>query len=64
LALIGILLRRKWRALIIGLLAILDVPITLFLVSGAGRIGALAIDPLIIYLALENYSLILRKNHP
>ena len=56
-ALIGILLRRKWGAVTIGLLAILNIPITLFLVSGAGRIGALVIDLLIIYLAYENYKL-------
>jgi hypothetical protein len=60
-ALIGILLRSRWGAVIIGLLAILDVPLTLYLVSGANRIGALVIDLLIICLAYENYKLVASK---
>jgi hypothetical protein len=57
-ALIGILLRRKWGVITSGLLAIMDIPIVLFVVGGAGRIGAFVVDLIIIYLAYENYKLI------
>jgi hypothetical protein len=57
-ALIGILLKKKWGAVISGLLAILDLPLALFLISGPGRIGALVLDAIIIYLAYENYKLV------
>ena len=57
-ALVGILLKRKWGVITCGILAILDIPIVLFMVGGAGRIGALVVDLIIIYLAYENYKLI------
>jgi len=56
-ALVGILLRKKWGTVITGLLAILDLPLVLFLISGPDRIGALVVDT-IIYLTYDNYKLL------
>lgn len=63
-ALIGILLKRKWGFITCGLLAILDIPVVLFVVGGVGRIGALVVDLIIIFLAYENYKLIFAREPP
>ncbi len=63
-ALVGILLKRKWGAGISGFLAIMDLPLTLFLISGPARIAALVVDAGIVYLAYTNYKFLSVKAPP
>ena len=54
-AIVGIYKRAPWGDILCGVVGVTDIATTLIYTEGASRVGAVAVDALMIYLAFEDY---------
>jgi hypothetical protein len=54
-AIIGIYKRKSWGDILCAVVGVTDIVTTLIYTEGASRVGAVAVDALMIYLAFEDY---------
>ena len=54
-AIIGIYGRKPWGDVVCAVVGVTDIVTTLIYTEGASRVGAVAVDALMIYLAFEDY---------
>ncbi|MGZ3578638.1 MAG: hypothetical protein ACXU98_06440 [Syntrophales bacterium] len=54
-AIIGIYRRKPWGDILCAVIGVTDIATTLMYTEGASRVGAVAVDSLLIYLAFEDY---------
>jgi len=54
-AIIGIYKRKPWGDILCAVVGVTDIVTTLIYTEGASRVGAVAVDALMIYLAFEDY---------
>jgi hypothetical protein len=54
-AIIGIYKRKPWGDILCAVIGVTDIATTLMYTEGASRVGAVAVDALLIYLAFEDY---------
>jgi hypothetical protein len=54
-AIIGIYGRKPWGDVLCAVIGVTDIATTLMYTGGAGRVGAVAVDLLLIYLVFEDY---------
>ena len=54
-AIVGIYKRKPWGDILCVAVGVTDIATTLVYTEGAGRVGAVAVDALMIYLAFDDY---------
>ena len=54
-AIIGVYGRKPWGDVLCAVVGVTDIATTLIYTEGASRVGAVAVDALMIYLAFEDY---------